>query len=99
VEDREHASTELPLSFALEQNYPNPFNPRTTINYTVPRRCELELSVYNILGQRVVVLAEGAHQSGEYMVQFDGSSLASGLYFYRLSTPDKVMNRKMLLVK
>ena len=89
----------LPAEFSLAQNYPNPFNPVTTITYAVPRRCELELAVYNILGQRVALLVEGFQQPGNYTIEFDGSSLASGLYFYRLSTPDEVMNRKMLLVK
>jgi len=65
----------LPADFSLAQNYPNPFNPVTTINYSVPETADLSLTVYNVLGQKIIVLAEGSHMAGDYTVQFDGSTL------------------------
>ncbi|RMH87867.1 MAG: PKD domain-containing protein [Calditrichaeota bacterium] len=77
-------------------NYPNPFNPRTTIRFTVTVSGEVSLRVYNILGQVVATLVEGYREAGTYSVVFDGRGLSSGIYFYRLSTPEGVITRKML---
>ena len=73
------------ISFRLDQNYPNPFNPNTTISYALPARSQVTLIVFNALGQRVVELVNGAKEAGYHLVRFDGSGLASGVYFYRLS--------------
>jgi len=89
----------LPADFNLTQNYPNPFNPVTTIAYSVPTHCELTLAVYNVLGQRVAVLAEGSHLPGDYALQFDGSEFSSGLYLYRLDSGTHSVVRKMMLIK
>jgi hypothetical protein len=89
----------LPTVFALEQNYPNPFNPASTIEFSVPRRSHLQLQVFNILGQRVAVLADGEFSAGTYSVTFDASGFSSGMYFYRLVAGEKVLNRKMTLLK
>lgn len=74
-----------PGAFSLGQNYPNPFNPSTRIPFSVAREERIALEVYNILGQRVAVLAEGVMQPGVYQAQFDARGLASGVYVYRLS--------------
>ncbi len=89
----------LPASFTLSQNYPNPFNPLTTISYIVPVQCDLELAVYNSLGQKVKCLVHELHQPGEYSIQFNGDEFSSGVYFYRLKTEQVIHTRKMILLK
>ncbi len=90
---------QLPQCITLSQNYPNPFNPATTIEFALPQPREIRLAVYNVLGQRVVLLAEKNCNAGTHRVQFDGSSFPSGVYIYRLSAGDAVLCRKMMLVK
>ncbi len=89
----------LPTRFVLEQNYPNPFNPTTTIQYALPHRSHVTLTVYNTLGQRVATLVNGDIETGYHTVQFDGSGLASGVYFYRLQAGSFVDTKKFLLVR
>jgi len=89
----------VPAEFTLGQNYPNPFNPVTTIRYSVPQTGEIALKVYNNLGQEVATLYEGRRQAGEYVTEFNGSGLASGVYFYRLQTEDVSITRKFILMK
>jgi hypothetical protein len=88
-----------PGVFALAQNYPNPFNPSTTIMYSVPQAERVALRVYNVLGQRVATLAEGMHNAGNHRVRFDGRTLASGMYFYRLEWGERSLTQRMMLVK
>jgi hypothetical protein len=90
---------EVPAVFSLGQNFPNPFNPETTIRYTLPSRSHVLLAVYNALGGRVAVLAEGEQESGFHEVRFDGSALASGVYFYRLQSTGFVQTKKLSLLK
>jgi hypothetical protein len=75
---------ESPSVFWLGQNYPNPFNPATTIKYNIPVNSEVTLRIYNLLGQEVRTLVNGIQNRGKYSVRFDGTNLASGLYFYVL---------------
>ena len=89
----------IPRKYVLYQNYPNPFNPSTKINFSVPQASEVNLSVYNILGEKVVTLINGFLESGLHSVIFDGRNLASGTYIYRLQTPVFIQTKKMLLVK
>jgi hypothetical protein len=88
-----------PHCFALEQNYPNPFNPTTTIRYGLPYNSAVQLALFNTLGQQVAVLVQGEQEAGYHEVRFDGSGLASGVYFYRLSAGDFVSTNKLLLLK
>lgn len=90
---------ELPKEFALAQNYPNPFNPVTNLEYSLPEDVNVRLDIYNTLGQRVATLHDGPQVAGRYIINFDASHLASGLYIYRLQAGDFVETRKMLLVK
>ena len=92
-------SSEVPGTYSLSQNYPNPFNPTTTINYDIPKNARVTLRVYNVLGQEVAALVDGQQVAGRYSVLFDGSNLASGVYFYRLQSGDFVQTNKMALLK
>jgi hypothetical protein len=89
----------MPTVFNLAQNYPNPFNPVTTINYDLAASVPVELLVYNSLGQQVATLVHATQPAGRYSVNFDGSRLASGLYFYQLNAGEFNDLQKMLLVK
>ncbi len=89
----------LSNNFLLNQNYPNPFNPITTISYYIPRNCKVNISVFDILGNKVKVLLDETQYSGEHQVRFDGSNLSSGVYYYLLRTEESVLTNKMLLLK
>ncbi len=89
-----------PFTFSLEQNYPNPFNPSTKIEFTLASSSNVTLEVFNMLGQRVATLVGGQKLSaGKHNVNFDASSLASGMYVYRISAANFVQTRKMMLIK
>ncbi len=85
--------------FTLSQNYPNPFNPTTVIDYTIPKDSHVTLKIYDVLGQEVRTLVDEDQQVGRYSVNFNGSSLASGVYFYRLVAGSHVITKKMLELK
>lgn len=85
--------------FVLYQNYPNPFNPATTICYELPRSGPVRLTVYNMLGQEVSMLVDTQQPAGIHQVTFNASQLASGVYFYRLQSGEKILVRKMLVMK
>ncbi|MCC5927378.1 MAG: T9SS type A sorting domain-containing protein [Bacteroidetes bacterium] len=91
--------SDLPAVVTLHQNYPNPFNPTTTIRFGLPETAEVRLEVFNILGQRVAVLAEDVRSAGWHTVQFNGTALSSGTYIYRLTTGNTVYNRTLMLIK
>ena len=90
---------ELPTAFALDQNYPNPFNPSTTIGFSLAKAQRVALTVYDMLGQEVRVLLDGAHPAGRYRIPFDASDLASGTYLYVLRTEQQTAVRTMALLK
>ncbi|MEW6411959.1 MAG: S8 family serine peptidase [Candidatus Zixiibacteriota bacterium] len=89
----------LPNEYGLGQNYPNPFNPTTEIFFSLPENSRVKLEVFNIRGQRVTTLADGMYTAGQHSVTWDASSVASGVYFYRLETDNFVDQKKMLLLK
>jgi hypothetical protein len=96
--------TVLPVVYSLKQNYPNPFNPATEISFDLPRAGSVQLHVYNILGRKVSTLIDDYLTAGRHSVTFngtadDGSSLASGIYLYRLITEEFVDSKKMTLMK
>ena len=94
-----------PEAFALANNYPNPFNPATTIKYALPQAADVELTVYNVIGQPVRTLVAEHQNAGRYVVEWDatndsGHSLSSGMYFYRLQAGGEFLEtKKMLLLK
>ena len=85
--------------FALHQNYPNPFNPETTIKFSIPNTQDVNLSVYNMLGQRVVTLYSGELQGGNHIAKWHAGDIASGVYIYKLTSSNKTLTQKMLLLK
>ncbi|HOD65538.1 MAG TPA: FlgD immunoglobulin-like domain containing protein [candidate division Zixibacteria bacterium] len=93
-----------PRSFALHEAYPNPFNPATTIGFALPQACQVTLTVYDILGREVKILASGAMDAGEHNVTWDGTdrsgrTVATGVYLYRLTADGFTQCRKMMLLK
>jgi hypothetical protein len=96
-----NANTEfIPQVFHLSQNYPNPFNPTTKINYDIPQNSIVKLTIYDIIGREVIKLVNNEFkQPGRYVVEFNGTNLASGVYFYRIEVGDFIDSKKMVLVK
>jgi hypothetical protein len=92
-------SKEFPAGYELSQNYPNPFNPATHIKFSMPKAGSVSLKVYDVLGNEVQTLVEGSHPAGTYTIYFDGSSLASGVYFYKLTMDNFSETKKMSLIK
>jgi hypothetical protein len=88
-----------PLAFSLAQNYPNPFNPGTVISYALAEAGMTTLRVYDVLGREVVTLVQERQPAGRYTVRFDGSGLSSGLYFFRLTSGERIETRRMQLLK
>jgi hypothetical protein len=89
----------LPTDYALHQNYPNPFNPSTTIRFGLPEAARVRLTVYDLLGREVEVLADERLRAGVHEYQFNAARLASGPYFYVLAANGERFANKMLLVK
>jgi len=87
------------LKTSIDPNYPNPFNPATTIRYRIAQQSEVLMDVYDVAGRRVARLVNSVQQPGAYTVQFDGSGLASGVYFLRLQTNNFVDVQKLTLIK
>ena len=86
-------------TFRLGQNYPNPFNPSTAIPYALGERARVRLVVFNTLGQQVSTLVDEVEDPGMHRVQFNGSNLASGVYFYRLSAGEQTETKRLLLIR
>lgn len=91
--------TELPTQFSLEQNYPNPFNPKTNIIYELPVARNVTISVFNSLGEKISTLVNEFKEPGRYTVEFNGSNLSSGIYFYYLESGEYIKTKKMVLLK
>ena len=83
----------------LHQNYPNPFNPTTTIKFELPKASQVNLTVSDILGREVSVLVNERRDAGVHEARFDGSSLASGVYFYRIQAGSFIETKSLLLLK
>lgn len=89
----------LPTEYKLYANYPNPFNPSTKIEYTLPERSRVRLSVYDVLGRETAVLINEVQSAGRYSVSFDAAHLSSGIYFYTIQAGGFIQSRKMILLK
>jgi len=95
---------ETPKSTTLAQNFPNPFNPSTTIKFDLKEKGPVTLKVYNVAGQLVRTLVEGVRDAASYSIAWDGrndagSTVASGIYFYKMETKDFSQTRKMVLLR
>lgn len=88
-----------PTQIQLQQNYPNPFNPNTQIIYALPEASQVNLSIFNSVGQKVMELVNGRQLAGYHTVSFDASGLSSGVYLYTLTTPTQSLTKKMTLIK
>jgi hypothetical protein len=90
----------VPKKFDLSQNYPNPFNPSTKIDFELPVDCKVTLKIYDITGREIAVLLNNELRTADYYtIDFNGSSFASGVYFYRLIADKFVQVKKMVLLK
>ena len=103
VSDGEHGDI-LPYRFELSQNYPNPFNPVTTISYSLPRRSEISIDIFNILGQKIITLVSDTKPAGDYQINWSGDDsnglkVSTGIYFYRFQAGDYIETKKMILLK
>ncbi|MFA6541482.1 MAG: T9SS type A sorting domain-containing protein [Bacteroidota bacterium] len=97
--DVSFSSIKKNLIFSLEQNYPNPFNPITTIPYSILKPSHVRLTVYDILGRIIAELVNTPQQPGQYSVQFNASSMPSGLFYYQLETSQYTAIKKMIYVR
>ena len=88
-----------PENIILEQNYPNPFNPTTSVSFSIPKSTLVTLKIYDVIGKEIVTLMNGQQDVGSYNINFDASELCTGVYLYRLSTPNSVITKKMTLIK
>jgi hypothetical protein len=92
-------SDQMPGQFALLQNYPNPFNPNTVISWQLAVGCDVELSVYNLLGEKVATLLTQKLNPGNHTYPFEGKNLASGVYYYQLVAGEFTEVKKMILLR
>lgn len=95
----EQISTTVPKEFSLAQNYPNPFNPTTTITFSLPKEGYVEIKLFDVTGKEVATLVSDPYRAGTYSVEFDATKLASGVYFYKITTGDFTATKKMVLIK
>jgi len=100
VETSVDVDVTMPVEVSLSQNYPNPFNPSTLIAFSLPQDASVKLAVYDVMGRMVTKLVDGYRPAGTYSVRFDGASLSSGVYLYRLEVDGRIVGtQKMTLVK
>ena len=100
----EHGGAEHPNAFRLAQNYPNPFNPVTTIEYNLPKRTQVTIEIFNVLGQKVRTLVNETRSAGSYRIEWNGNDdsgdpVSTGVYLYRFRAGDFVETKKMVLLK
>ncbi len=89
----------LPKVYNLSQNYPNPFNPTTNIEFSLPKSSKVSLKIFDLLGKEVASLIDENQTAGTYKVSFDGTKLASGVYYYRIEAEEYIESKKMVLLK
>ncbi len=91
--------SKVPLNFKLYQNFPNPFNPLTKIKFQISEFSDVKLIIYDVIGSEIDVLVKQTLKPGTYEVEWDGSKYSSGVYFYKLATPEYFVTKKMVLIK
>lgn len=96
---RTTSTQESTIGGSLGQNYPNPFNPSTTISYFLPNAGHATIKLYDVLGREIATIVDRLHNPGQHNASIDGTSLSSGVYFYRLETAATIEVRRMLLMK
>ena len=89
----------VPQKYSLYQSYPNPFNPSTTIKYSVPKQSDVTIKVYDVMGSEVATLVNEEKEIGVYKINFNGSNLANGIYFYQIQAGEYIQAKKMILLK
>ena len=104
IGDADFNSKLIPHKYTLSQNYPNPFNPVTAIEFSLPQKEHVSLTVYNMMGQRIRTLVDETKEANQYKIIWDGQNsygikVTSGVYFYQLRTRDNVFTKKMLMLK
>jgi len=92
-------TNQIPSAFGMEQNYPNPFNPITNVKFQIPNDAFVKLTVFDILGREAAVVVNGQLKAGIHEVEFDGSNLSSGVYFYQIKSGSFIDTKKMVLIK
>jgi hypothetical protein len=98
--DVEENSTNLPTKFSLSQNFPNPFNPTTIILFDLPKKSQVSLKIYDLLGREIATLVNNEEMpAGSYLKEFNASHLTSGVYFYRLQADQYTETKKLVLMK
>ena len=85
--------------FLLNQNYPNPFNPQTTIEFNIPKRENVVIEVYDLLGQKVKTLLDTELERGNHKIEFNAFGLSSGIYFYQMKTGGLTITKKMIVLR
>jgi hypothetical protein len=95
---------DLPTEFSISQNHPNPFNPTTIIEYTLPARSNVQIEIFNLLGQKIKVLVNAEQPAGNYEIAWDGKdndgqTLSSGIYLYKITTNKYTNSKKMVFIK
>lgn len=90
---------DVPMVYSISQNYPNPFNPTTYIRYGLPEASDVQVAIYNIIGQRVAILVSEQKAAGWHSITFDASKLSSGIYFYRINAGSYSETKKLTLIK
>ena len=96
---KENTTSQVPTDYALKQNYPNPFNATTKITYSLPKLSKVSLKIYDIIGNEIITLVDGAKDAGVYDVVFKEANLTSGVYLYKLTAGDFISTKKMILLK
>jgi len=87
------------MDFDLKQNYPNPFNPVTNITYLLPEKGFVILKIYDVLGKEIETLVSEIQGAGKYSISFDAHEMASGVYIYKLQVKDRILSKKMILMR
>jgi hypothetical protein len=89
----------VPQKFELDQNYPNPFNPVTNIRFSIPKENFVTLKIYNVVGEEIATLVNEEIAAGSYSITWNGEILPSGVYYYKITTSNSSMVKKMVLIK